>query len=223
MIFKARASTVGGGGGGTRFATRGTRGGGGPQRGQSQEKIEVERVLSDLHDFRDASGFWISDWVLQVTVKQHDGKDDAEGEHVDTSRITKGPQFRLYSVDPDLLIRVTVKNLSSTRDISLMPVYVKDNGRRSLRTLLSSSLANILSCRIRCKKRQGRRRTVGPSRTARAKQCNCALLYRRVPFSEDCLRLLVVRVWSHKEGGSVGKTFSVAPTNHNLPATEVEE
>ena len=66
MIFKARASTVKGGGGGTRSATRGTRGGGGSQRGQSEEKIEVERVLSDLHDFRDASGFWTSDWVLQV-------------------------------------------------------------------------------------------------------------------------------------------------------------
>ncbi len=65
---------------------------------------------------------------MQVTVKQHDGKDDKEGEHIATCRITKGPNLRLYSVDPDLLIRVTVKNLSSTRDISLMPVYVKDNG-----------------------------------------------------------------------------------------------
>ncbi len=85
-------------------------------------------MLNDLHDFRDATGFSTSDWVLQVTVKQHDGKDDEEGEHIATSRISKGPQFRLYSVDPDLLIRVTVKNLSSTRDISLRPVYVKDNG-----------------------------------------------------------------------------------------------
>ncbi len=65
---------------------------------------------------------------MQVTVKQHDGKDDEEGEHIATSIISKGPQFRLYSVDPDLLIRVTVKNLSSTRDISLRTVYVKDNG-----------------------------------------------------------------------------------------------
>ena len=71
---------------------------------------------------------WTSDWVLQVTVKQHDGKDDEEGEHIDTPKITKGSNLRLYTVDPDLLIRVTVKNLSSTRDISLMPVYVKDNG-----------------------------------------------------------------------------------------------
>ena len=63
MIFKAGASSRGKGGGG---ATRSTRGGGGSQEGQIEEKIEVERVLSDLHDFRDASGFWTSDWVLQV-------------------------------------------------------------------------------------------------------------------------------------------------------------
>jgi hypothetical protein len=63
MIFKAGASSRGKGGGG---ATRSTRGGGGSQEGQIEEKIQVERVLSDLHDFRDASGFWTSDWVLQV-------------------------------------------------------------------------------------------------------------------------------------------------------------
>jgi hypothetical protein len=126
IIFD-RASTVKGGGGGTRSATRGPRGGGGSRGGQSEEKIEVERVLSDLHDFRDASGFWTSDWVLQVTVKQHDGKDDEKGEHIATSRITKGPNFRLYYVDPDLLIRVTIKNLSLTRDISFIPVYVEAN------------------------------------------------------------------------------------------------
>ena len=66
MMFKAGASSPVKGGGGATRSTRGTRGGGERQRGQSEEKIEVERVLSDLHDFRDASGFWTSDWVLQV-------------------------------------------------------------------------------------------------------------------------------------------------------------
>jgi hypothetical protein len=66
MIFKAGASSPVKGGGGATRSTRGTRGGGGSQEGQIEEKIEVERVLSDLHDFRDASGFWTSDWVLQV-------------------------------------------------------------------------------------------------------------------------------------------------------------
>jgi hypothetical protein len=66
-----------------------------------------------------------------LQVKHHDDKDDKEGEDIDTPRITKGPKFRIYSVDPDLLIRVTVKNLSSTHDISLMSVYVKDIGEES--------------------------------------------------------------------------------------------
>ena len=69
-------------------------------------------------------------------MKQHDGKDDEEGEHIDTPRITKGPNLRLYTVDPDLLIRVTVKNLSLTRDISLMPVYVKENGEEEAEELV---------------------------------------------------------------------------------------
>ena len=121
---------------GRRRIARGARAGGGARGGQGEERIEVERVLNDLHDFSDATGFWTSDWILQVTVKQHDGKDDEEGKHIDTSRISKGPQFRLYSVDPDLLIRVTVKNLCSTRDISLVPVYVKDNGEEDLEELV---------------------------------------------------------------------------------------
>jgi hypothetical protein len=124
MIVKPRAVAVKGGGGGTR-----TRGGGGSRGRQSEEAIgsEVERVWNDLHNFRDASGFWTSDWLLQVTVKQHDGNDDEEGKHIDSSRITKGPNFRVYSVDPDLLIKVTIKNLSLTRDISFIPVYVGAN------------------------------------------------------------------------------------------------
>ncbi len=65
---------------------------------------------------------------LQVTVSLHDGEDDEEGERIDASRITKGHDFRLYSVDPDLLIRVTLKNLSPTRNIAVKPVYVKENG-----------------------------------------------------------------------------------------------
>jgi len=131
MIFKVSKVK-----GGERGATRGTcgvprstgcTGGGGVSRGgQSEEKIEVERVLNDLHDFRGANGVWTSDWVLQVTVKQHADKNDEDGKRIDAS--TKGPDFRLYCVDPGLLIRVTVKNLSQTRDISLMPVYVKENG-----------------------------------------------------------------------------------------------
>jgi hypothetical protein len=65
MIFK-RQKVTGKGGGGESRSTRGTRGGGGSRGGQREENVEVERVLNDLHDFRDATGFWSSDWVLQV-------------------------------------------------------------------------------------------------------------------------------------------------------------
>jgi hypothetical protein len=66
MIFKAGVSSPVKGCGGATRSTRGTQGGGGSQEGQIEEKIQVERVLNDLHDFRDASGFWTSDWLLQV-------------------------------------------------------------------------------------------------------------------------------------------------------------
>ena len=40
---------------------------------------KIEETLEDLHEFRDATtGMRTSDWVLQVTVKQHDGKDDED-------------------------------------------------------------------------------------------------------------------------------------------------
>jgi hypothetical protein len=119
------------------------------------EYTEVSRVLDDLHDFRDASGVCTSDWVLQVTVKQHDGKDDEEGEHIDNSRITKRPNLRLYSVDPDLLIRVTVKNLSSTRDISVMPVYMKDNGEEEPEDLVELKSGEYFELPFPLKKEAG--------------------------------------------------------------------
>jgi hypothetical protein len=92
---------------------------------------------------------------LQVTVKQHDSKDDKEGEHIDAPRITKRPKFRLYSVDPDMLIRVTVKNLSSTRDISLMPVYVKDNGEEEPEDLVELKSGECLELPFPLQKEAG--------------------------------------------------------------------
>ena len=56
LIFKGHTNSVKGGGGVTCF-TRGTPGGGGSVGGQSEEKIEVDRVLNDLNDFRDTNGF----------------------------------------------------------------------------------------------------------------------------------------------------------------------
>ena len=75
---------------------------------------------------RDENGVWTSDCVLcQVTVKQH----DEDGERVCASKVSVGVDFRLYQeMEPDMLIRVTLRNLSRTRDISVMPVYVNKKG-----------------------------------------------------------------------------------------------
>jgi hypothetical protein len=34
--------------------------------GESEETIHLQRLLKDLHDFRDAAGRCTSDWVMQV-------------------------------------------------------------------------------------------------------------------------------------------------------------
>ena len=55
-----------------------TREGSVDERRLDRRTVQSERVkecLEDLHDFEGAS-----DWLLQVTVKQHDGKDDKVGE-----------------------------------------------------------------------------------------------------------------------------------------------
>eukprot|EP00802_Teleaulax_amphioxeia_P004974 Tamp_04978.p1 GENE.Tamp_04978~~Tamp_04978.p1 ORF type:complete len:951 (-),score=126.65 Tamp_04978:65-2917(-) len=90
---------------------------------QSCEEELVQRVLEELHDFGASS-----QWVLQVTVRQHNGKDDDLGERIDSAKIEKEPNFRLYTVDAQQLIKVTLRNLSMSNDIKLLPVYVTDTG-----------------------------------------------------------------------------------------------
>eukprot|EP00802_Teleaulax_amphioxeia_P025771 Tamp_26687.p1 GENE.Tamp_26687~~Tamp_26687.p1 ORF type:complete len:176 (-),score=51.39 Tamp_26687:359-856(-) len=94
----------------------------------NEDKIKVQETLEDLHEFRDATGCCSSDWLLQVTVKQHDGKDDASGERIAFSKTEKGHDFRRYTVDAGQLIKVTLKNLSLAKDIKLQPVYVTESG-----------------------------------------------------------------------------------------------
>jgi len=65
---------------------------------------------------------------VQVTVTEHDGKDDDEGERVDGARVQVAPNFRLYQpVTVGMLLRVAVKNLSAT-PLSFVPVYVGEDG-----------------------------------------------------------------------------------------------
>ena len=66
---------------------------------------------------------------LQVTVKQHDGKDDDEGVRIERPKEC-GADYRLYTVSAQQLIRVRIKNLSAT-PLSFQPVYVNDKGAES--------------------------------------------------------------------------------------------
>ena len=110
----------------TRSATRGGRGL--PDvRGfvvsEDQKAMLIKQLWEEAHDFEGAS-----DWLLQVTVKQHDGKDDKVGERIDTSKVETAKDLRRYFVDVGKLLKVTVRNLSLVRTISFCPVYVDDAG-----------------------------------------------------------------------------------------------
>jgi len=59
-------------------------------------------------------------------VKEHDGKDDEEGERINSAEVC-GADFRLYAVSPDQQIKVTIKNLSA-KPLSFRPVYVDAEG-----------------------------------------------------------------------------------------------
>ena len=82
-----------------------------------------QQLCDEVHDFDGAC-----DWLLQVTVRQHDGKEDEEGERVDSSKVLTARDFRLYNVDAGQLIKVTVRNLSQDREIAFKPVYLNEKG-----------------------------------------------------------------------------------------------
>jgi len=80
---------------------------------------------------------------IEVTVKEHDGRSDEEGECIDAAKITNVPSpsqschTTTYTVNPDLLIRVTIRfprpdgitdEESEATKIGFKPEYVKDTG-----------------------------------------------------------------------------------------------
>jgi hypothetical protein len=100
-------------------------------RGEDQNaQTLIKQLWEEAHDVDGACN-----WLLQVTVKQHDGKDDEVGERIDASKVQTVKNFQLYSVDPGQLVKVTVRNLSLVRTISFIPVYVDEAGNDA-RTLI---------------------------------------------------------------------------------------
>ena len=67
---------------------------------------------------------------IYVKVKQHDGKDDEEGELIDKENIQvfdKGTYREvIYRVDTDLLTRINIKSTHELEDIT--PVYITEAG-----------------------------------------------------------------------------------------------
>jgi hypothetical protein len=112
---------------GTRSATRGGRGlsdvRGLVMSEDQKAQTLIKQLWEEAHDFDGAC-----DWLLQVTVKQHDGKDDEVGERIDASKVQTVKDLRRYSVDAGQLPKVTVRNLSLVRTISFTPIYVDETG-----------------------------------------------------------------------------------------------
>lgn len=104
-----------------------TRGGGARSTETQDELARIQQMEEEMHSFRDQDGFWHSAWLLQVTVKQHKDIADEEGERIASSMVSTSHDYRLYRVDRDQLIRVTLRNLSET-ELELIPVYVSDTG-----------------------------------------------------------------------------------------------
>jgi hypothetical protein len=108
----------------------------------------------------------------QVKVKQYD-EDNEDGECVCASKVSVGTDFRLYQeIEPDMLSRVTLRNLSRTRAIFVMPVYVNKKGDEESEDLVEIKTSDCfeLSCPFQILKIQGREKTRGPLRTIRTRQ-----------------------------------------------------
>ena len=86
-------------------------------------KSEKPPPTYEVHNFNGSC-----EWNVQITVKEHDGKDDTVGERVDISNVTTKGNYRCYKVKSDYLIRVTLKNLSLDKKIHLLPVYKGKDG-----------------------------------------------------------------------------------------------
>jgi hypothetical protein len=84
------------------------------------EEAKQHRVLRELHVVN-VPGAPDVKWLLCVSVKEHDGKDDEVGEVLEVSDVSE--TLREYKVKPALLIKVTIWNWSTGR-IHFAPVYI---------------------------------------------------------------------------------------------------
>jgi len=84
-----------------------------------------QRVLRELHVVQ-VPGALDRKWLLRVTVKLHDGKDDEVGEECGVSGVSE--TLRVYKVAAEMLIKVHIWNWSTER-IHFAPVYIATDRR----------------------------------------------------------------------------------------------
>jgi hypothetical protein len=87
-------------------------------------------------------------------VKEHDGQEDEQGQHVDGARLLVAQNYRLYQrVTPGMLLRVRLKNLSE-KPLSFLLVYVgvdgseEHEGRIDLASLKVRGLVEGRACLV---------------------------------------------------------------------------
>lgn len=86
---------------------------------ENMEEAEQHRVLRELHVVN-VPGAPDAKWLLRVSVRLHDGKDDEVGEECKASATSE--ILREYKVTVEMLIKVTIWNWSTER-IHFAPVY----------------------------------------------------------------------------------------------------
>mmetsp|Transcript_3987 Transcript_3987/g.5790 ORF Transcript_3987/g.5790 Transcript_3987/m.5790 type:complete len:225 (-) Transcript_3987:223-897(-) len=124
----------------TTSATRGSRG---PAAGSSlmvadcgrahgnnsleQDMQMALELREDLHDFGGKS-----DWLLAVTVRQHDGPDNEEGGRVEGVHVKVARDNRMYHVEAGQEIKVTVRKSSTFSALFFKPVYADEEDQEDL-------------------------------------------------------------------------------------------
>ena len=87
-------------------------------------------------------------------MREHDGKEDEQGQYVDGARLLAAQNYRLYQrVTPGMLLRVRLKNLSE-KPLSFVLVYVgvdgseEHEGKIDLASLEVRGLVEGRACRV---------------------------------------------------------------------------